>query len=76
MAPHSRGTTVGLTSTIAFIVFAGPFVGGLAFASNRPFGLFTLYAGSAMLRLVISVTLFRSHPAPSEPRPLENLYPK
>jgi MFS transporter, AAHS family, benzoate transport protein len=60
--PHSRGTILGLTNTMAFVgSFIGPFFGGLAFASDGPTGLFTLYAGSAILCLLISVGLFFSH---------------
>jgi AAHS family benzoate transporter-like MFS transporter len=64
VAPHSRGTILGLTNTMAFIgSFMGPFFGGLAFASEGPSGLFSLYAGSAVLCLLISVGLFYSHRA-------------
>ncbi|QCB97825.1 hypothetical protein E5206_13620 [Arthrobacter sp. PAMC25564] len=66
VAPHSRGTILGLTNTMAFIgSFMGPFFGGVAFASDGPAGLFTLYAGSAILCLLISVGLFYAHRAPA-----------
>ncbi|GAA1763696.1 aromatic acid/H+ symport family MFS transporter [Pseudarthrobacter sulfonivorans] len=62
VAPHSRGTILGLTNTMAFIgSFMGPFFGGLAFASDGAPGLFTLYAGSAVLCVVISVGLYYAH---------------
>lgn len=69
VAPHSRGTILGLTNTMAFIgSFMGPFFGGLAFASEGPSGLFTLYAGSAVLCLLISLGLFHAHrPPPRRP---------
>ncbi|WP_255771590.1 MFS transporter [Pseudarthrobacter sulfonivorans] len=64
VAAHSRGTILGLTNTMAFIgSFLGPFVGGLAFASDGASGLFTLYAGSAVMCLLISVGLFYAQPA-------------
>ncbi|WP_051423449.1 MFS transporter [Arthrobacter sp. MA-N2] len=64
VAPHSRGTILGLTNTMAFIgSFMGPFFGGLAFTADGAPGLFALYAGSAMLCLLISVGLFYAHRA-------------
>jgi AAHS family benzoate transporter-like MFS transporter len=64
VAPHSRGTILGLTNTMAFIgSFMGPFFGGLAFAADGPSGLFTLYTGSAILCVLISVGLFYAHRA-------------
>lgn len=64
VAPHSRGTILGLTNTMAFIgSFMGPFFGGLAFAADGPAGLFTLYTGSAILCVLISVGLFYAHRA-------------
>lgn len=70
VAPHSRGTILGLTNTMAFIgSFMGPFFGGLAFASDGPSGLFTLYAVSAILCLLISVGLFYAHRAPASQLP-------
>jgi MFS transporter, AAHS family, benzoate transport protein len=59
--PHSRGTILGITNTMAFIgSFIGPFLGGLAFAANGPDGLFTLYALAALLCLGICAGLARS----------------
>lgn len=64
VAPHSRGTILGLTNTMAFIgSFIGPFFGGLAFAADGPSGLFMLYTGSAILCALISVGLFYAHRA-------------
>ncbi|MFC9351714.1 MFS transporter [Arthrobacter sp. NPDC057013] len=62
VAPHCRGRILGLTNTMAFIgSFMGPFLGGLAFASDGAPGLFTLYAGSAVLCVLISVGLLCAH---------------
>lgn len=59
--PHSRGTILGITNTMAFIgSFIGPFAGGLAFAANGPNGLFTLYALAAILCLGICAALSHS----------------
>lgn len=59
--PHSRGTILGLTNTMAFIgSFIGPFLGGLAFAANGPTGLFSLYALAATMCLTICTGLFYS----------------
>ncbi|MCG2622972.1 MFS transporter [Arthrobacter sp. I2-34] len=56
--PHSRGTILGITNTMAFIgSFAGPFVGGLAFAAQGAGGLFALYALAAILCLGICTGL-------------------
>lgn len=75
VAPHSRGTILGLTNTMAFVgSFMGPFFGGLAFAAEGPSGLFTLYAGSAILCLLISAGLYFAHRAPAN-RPLEEASP-
>lgn len=60
--PHSRGTILGLTNTMAFTgSFIGPFFGGLVFGSGGSGGLFTLYATAAVLCLLICVGLFFSH---------------
>jgi MFS transporter, AAHS family, benzoate transport protein len=60
--PHSRGTILSITNTMAFIgSFAGPFIGGLAFAANGTGGLFTLYALAAVLCLGICTALSYSH---------------
>ncbi|MFE4542332.1 MFS transporter [Arthrobacter sp. NPDC056727] len=61
VAPHSRGTILGLTNSMAFIgSFLGPVLGGTAFASGGPAGIFTLYAATAVLCLLLCAGLYAS----------------
>jgi AAHS family benzoate transporter-like MFS transporter len=58
VAPHSRGTILGLTNAMAFTgSFLGPVLGGTAFAAGGPAGIFTLYSASAILCLILCVAL-------------------
>jgi MFS transporter, AAHS family, benzoate transport protein len=62
VAPHSRGTILGLTNAMAFIgSFLGPSLGGIAFAANGPAGVFSLYSISALLCVVLCTGLFIAH---------------
>lgn len=64
VAPHSRGTILGLTNVMAFLgSFLGPALGGIAFAANGPMGVFGLYSVSAVLCLVLCIGLFLAHKA-------------
>jgi MFS family permease len=68
VAPHSRGTILGLTNSMAFAgSFLGPVLGGTAFAAGGPAGIFTTYSVSATLCLVLCAALHLAHkPAPRE----------
>jgi AAHS family benzoate transporter-like MFS transporter len=70
VAPHSRGTILGLTNSMAFIgSFLGPVLGGSAFASGGPAGIFSLYSVSAVLCLTLCTGLYLAHK--SAPRPTD-----
>jgi MFS transporter, AAHS family, benzoate transport protein len=59
VAPHSRGTILGLTNLVSFIgSFLGPTLGGTAFAANGPAGILTFYSASAILCLILSAGLY------------------
>ncbi|HEY8701596.1 MAG TPA: MFS transporter [Arthrobacter sp.] len=62
VAPHSRGTILGLTNSMAFTgSFLGPVLGGTAFAASGPAGIFTLYSVSAVLCLILCAGLYLAH---------------
>lgn len=62
VAPHSRGTILGLTNAMAFIgSFLGPSLGGVVFTASGPAGVFTLYSISALLCVALCTGLFVAH---------------
>lgn len=80
VAPHSRGTILGLTNSVSFIgSFLGPVLGGTAFAANGPAGILMFYSASAVLCLILCAGLYLADksarretpktPAEAEPAP-------
>lgn len=62
VAPHSRGTIFSVVTSMAFIgSFAGPAIGGLAFAQGGSLGVLGIYAVIASCCAILCTALYMLH---------------